>query len=131
MATKPTIFFWNQTPGRSPLTLTPHPSWALLPGLGIKFGYTALIAASERGKVEVVEALLAAGADREAKDNVRAPPCPPRPSPRPPMTPPIGSDPIGHGLRYGEGGRKGTVSGGRGSRRAGGPCDGSLGSPKG
>ena len=37
--------------------------------------------ASQSGKVEVVEALLAAGADREAKDNVRAPPCPPRPPP--------------------------------------------------
>ena len=82
----------------------------------------------------MVEALLAAGADREAKTNVRAPPYPPRP-PLPPLgppyDPPIGSDPIGHGLRYGGGGRKGTVSGGRGSRRAGGPCDGSLGSPKG
>ena len=82
MATKPTIFFWNPTPGRSPLTLPP-PSWALLPGLGIKDGYTALIMASQWGKVEVVEALLAAGADREAKTNVRAPPCPPRP-PSPP-----------------------------------------------
>ena len=77
MATKPTIFFWNQTPGRSPLTLPP--SWALLPGLGIKgLGYTALIMASQQGKVEVVEALLAAGADREAKESyVRAPPLPP------------------------------------------------------
>ena len=84
MATKPTMFFWNQTPGRSPLTLTPHPSWALLPGLGIKGGDTALIWASYMGKVEVVEALLAAGADREAKDMVRAPPCPPRP-PLPPL----------------------------------------------
>ena len=77
MATKRTIFFWNQTPGRSPLILTPPPpSWALLPGLGIKWGYTALIKASYKGKVEVVEALLAAGADREAKTNVRAPPAP-------------------------------------------------------
>ena len=84
MATKPTIFFWNPTPARSPLTLPlPTFSWALLPGLGIKNGYTALIVASSWGKVEVVEALLAAGADREAKDNVRAPPCPPRP-PLPP-----------------------------------------------
>ena len=111
MATKPTIFFWNPTPGRSPLTLPlPHPSWALLPGLGIKYGSTALIWASQEGKVEVVEALLAAGADREAKDSyVRAPPCPPRP-PLPPLgppyDPPIGSDPIGHGLRYGGGGSK-------------------------
>ena len=39
--------------------------------------------ASRYGKVEAVEALLAAGADREAKDQVRAPPCPPRP-PLPP-----------------------------------------------
>ena len=78
MATKPTIFFWNPTPGRSPLTLPlPHPSWALLPGLGIKWGSTALITASEWSKVEVVEALLAAGADREAKENVRDPPLPP------------------------------------------------------
>ena len=78
MATKPTIFFWNPTPGRSPLTLPlPPPSWALLPGLGIKNGSTALIKASCMGKVEVVEALLAAGADREAKDKVRAPPLPP------------------------------------------------------
>ena len=84
MATKPTIFFWNPTPGRSPLTSPPPPSWALLPGLGIKVGFTALILASYHGKVKVVEALLAAGADREAKDNVRAPPCPPRP-PRPPL----------------------------------------------
>ena len=85
MATKPTIFFWNPTPGRSPLTLpSPPPSWALLPGLGIKDGYTALIMASLMGKVEVVEALLAAGADREAKDKVRAPPYPPTP-PRPPL----------------------------------------------
>ena len=74
MATKPTIFFWNPTAARSPLTLPlPPPSWALLPGLGIKVGYTALIWASCNGKVEVVEALLAAGADREAKNNVRAP----------------------------------------------------------
>ena len=97
MATKPTIFFWNPTAGRSPLT-SPPPSWALLPGLGIKDGFTALIMASCYGKVEVVEALLAAGADREAKTNVRAPPYPPRP-PLPPLgppyDPPIGSDPIG------------------------------------
>ena len=60
------------------MTLTPpSPSWALLPGLGIKRGYTALIKASHWGKVEVVEALLAAGADREAKTMVRAPPLPP------------------------------------------------------
>ena len=77
MATKPTIFFWNPTPGRSPLTSPPPPSWALLPGLGIKYGYTALIIALCSGEVEVVEALLAAGADREAKDMVRAPPLPP------------------------------------------------------
>ena len=110
MATKRTIFFWNPTPGRSPLTLTPPPpSWALLPGLGIKNGYTALIIASQEGKVEVVEALLAAGADREAKANVRAlpfPPRPPLPPLGPPYDPPIGSDPIGHGLRYGGGGSK-------------------------
>ena len=88
MATKLTIFFWNPTPGRSPLTLPlPPPSWALLPGLGIKYGYTALIVASREGKVEVVEALLAAGADREAKTAGRAPPCPPRPPPTPPRPP--------------------------------------------
>ena len=40
---------------------------------GIKGGYTALIRASENGHLAVVEALLAKGADREAKSNVRAP----------------------------------------------------------
>ena len=64
---------------------SPPPAWALLPGLGIKYGDTAFITASREGKVEVVEALLAAGADREAKDDVRAPPLPPS---APPMTPP-------------------------------------------
>ena len=78
----------------------------MLPGLGIKDGYTALFKASCYGKVEVVEALLAAGADREAKDQVRAPPCPPRPPLGPPYDPPIGSDPIGHGLRYGGGSKR-------------------------
>ena len=34
---------------------------------------TTLIEASREGKVEVVEALLAAGADREAKDKVVPP----------------------------------------------------------
>ena len=82
-------FFLESDPGKVSFDLPlPPPSWALLPGLGIKDGYTALIAASERGKVEVVEALLAAGADREAKTNVRAPPCPPRP-PLPPPRPPL------------------------------------------
>ena len=74
-------FFLESDPGK--VSFDPPPSWALLPGLGIKDGYTALIMASRCGYVEVVEALLAAGADREAKDNVRAPPCPPTP-PRPP-----------------------------------------------
>ena len=101
-------FFLESDPGKVSFDLPlPPPSWALLPGLGIKGGSTALIVASSMGKVEVVEALLAAGADREAKDKVRAPPCPPRP-PLPPLgppyDPPIGSDPIGHGLRYGGGG---------------------------
>ena len=73
--------------------------------------------ASHYGKVEVVEALLAAGADREAKTNVRAPLGPPYP----PYDPPIGSDPIGHGLRYGGGVEKGPflevgVPGGLGGR---------------
>jgi ankyrin repeat protein len=40
---------------------------------GIKSGWTALITASYRGHLAVVEALLAKGADREAKANVRAP----------------------------------------------------------
>ena len=69
-------FFLESDPGKVSFDLPP-PSWALLPGLGIKDGYTALIVASREGKVEVVEALLAAGADREAKNNVRAPPLPP------------------------------------------------------
>ena len=62
---------------RGKVYFDPPPSWALLPGLGIKLGNTSLITASCEGKVEVVEALLAAGADREAKDIVRAPPLPP------------------------------------------------------
>ena len=72
-------FFLESDPGKVSFDPPPPPppSWALLPGLGIKIGYTALIVASRNGKVEVVEALLAAGADREAKDNVRAPPLPP------------------------------------------------------
>ena len=78
-------FFLESDPGKVSFDPRPPPSWALLPGLGIKYDYTALIVASQLGKVEVVEALLAAGADREAKTKVRAPPCPPRP---PPMTPP-------------------------------------------
>ena len=77
-------FFLESDPGKVSFDPPPPPpSWALLPGLGIKDGYTALIMASREGEVEVVEALLAAGADREAKENVRAPPCPPRP-PLPP-----------------------------------------------
>ena len=81
-------FFLESDPGKVSFDLPlPPPSWALLPGLGIKFGSTALIMASLNGKVEVVEALLAAGADREAKDNVRAPPAPLGPPPTPPMTP--------------------------------------------
>ena len=44
------------------------------PRFGIKFGRTALIYASMYGHLAVVEALLAKGADREAKDSlVRAP----------------------------------------------------------
>ena len=35
-------------------------------------GWTALIWASYNRRLEVVKALLAAGADRDAKDNVRA-----------------------------------------------------------
>ncbi len=43
------------------------------PRFGIKNGYTALIEASCEGHLAVVEALLAKGADREAKTKVRAP----------------------------------------------------------
>ena len=70
-------FFLESYPGKVSFDPHPPPSWALLPGLGITDGYTALIQASSKGKVKVVEALLAAGADREAKTNVRAPPLPP------------------------------------------------------
>ena len=71
-------FFLESDPGKVSFDPPPSPpSWALLPGLGIKNGYTALIYASHMGKVEVVEALLAAGADREAENQVRAPPYPP------------------------------------------------------
>ena len=70
-------FFLESDPGKVSFDLPlPPPSWALLPGLGIKYGSTALIVASQYGKVEVVEALLAAGADREAKIDVRPPPAP-------------------------------------------------------
>ena len=79
-------FFLESDPGKVSFDPPPPPSWALLPGLGIKNGYTALIVASREGKVEVVEALLAAGADREAKTNVRAPPAPLGP-PYPPRLP--------------------------------------------
>ena len=47
-----------------------------LPPVTQQNGWTVLIIASCNGHLEVVSALLAAGADREAKREVRAPPLP-------------------------------------------------------
>ncbi len=59
------------------LLVFPTPLLGLCPSAlrsGIKHGFTALIFASTYGHLAVVEALLAKGADREAKDSyVRAP----------------------------------------------------------